>query len=120
MATAAEIRNRAGNDLGLLRLNQSLQAQDSTRITSAYAEVYAALKKEGLATWAYAGAVPDELVPHVVAMVANNCLNTYGVSADRYTRIKAAAGTKDDEIARAAIRRLATPDYSSQDDATDY
>ena len=45
MATKTDIRDRAGSDLGLLRLGQSLQSQDATRITSAIDEVYADLKE---------------------------------------------------------------------------
>lgn len=115
MATAAEIRDRAASDLGMLMIGQSLQAQDATRITSGYTEVYAALKKEGLATWASTAAVPDELVPYVVALVADNCLNTYGVSTERYNRIKLIVAS-----ALREIRKLVAPDYASSDDAVDY
>jgi hypothetical protein len=119
VATKQQVRDRAANDLGLLRLNQSLQAQDVTRIDAGYDEVYAALKKLGLATWASTAAVPAELVPHVVALVADNCLNTYGVSIDRFKRIKLAAGT-DGETAKRAIRELIQPDYASAGDAVDF
>jgi hypothetical protein len=119
MATAQELINRAANDLRILRLGQTLQSQDNTRITDAYAEVYATLKKDGLATWAYANEVPDELVPHVSALVADNCLSTYAVSQDLYQRIKNQVGVNG-EIARREIRKLVTPDFVSQDDPTDY
>src|SRR4051794_14206086 len=109
MATVAEVIDRAGNDLGILRLNQSLQAQDETRISAAYDEVYAQLRKDGLATWASTAAIPAELVPHVVALVADNCLNTYAPSLDRYKRIKAAV-----QIAMRDIRKFTAPDYVSQ------
>jgi hypothetical protein len=115
MATKAEVRNRAANDLGLLRLNQDLQAQDVTRIESGYDEIYAQLKKEGLATWATTAEVPDELVPHVVALVADNCLSTYGVSVERFNRIKTSSIP-----AMREIRRLNAPHYPSQDEPTDY
>ncbi len=111
MATADEVRDRAASDLGLLRLGQALQAQDSTRIEAGYAEIYARLKKDGLATWASDADVPDELVQFVVSLVAENCLGTYGVSKDRFERIKLAAVT-----ALKDIRRYITPDYVSQDE----
>lgn len=120
MATIADVLSRAGNDLGILRLNQSLPAQDNTRITAAYNEVYAALKIDGLATWASDGDIPAALVPHVVALVADNCLNTYSVSNDRYTRIKNAAGANDGDIAKRAIKKLIAPDYVSMSDASDF
>jgi hypothetical protein len=119
MATKAEVRDRAANDLGILRLGQSLQDQDKTRIESAYSEVYAALKKDGIATWASTGAVPDELVPHVAALVAHNCLNTYPASPERYQRIMNAAGMNG-AIAKREIRKMVAPDYASPDLPTDY
>lgn len=115
MATLAEVRDRAANDLGILALNQTLQSQDSTRITSAYNEVYAQLKKDGLANWTSTGSVPAEFVPYVANLVADNCLSTYGVSVDRYTRIK-------NEVSRSMreIRKLAAPDYPSMSEANDF
>lgn len=115
MATVAEVRDRAANDLGMLRLGQSLQAQDSTRITSGYNEVYQQLKVDGLATWTSTGDIPTELVSYVVALVADNCLNTYAVSNDRYTRIKLAS-----TVASKEIRKLVTNYQASQDNPTDY
>jgi len=115
MATRAEIRDRAANDLGMLRLGQSLQAQDNTRILAAYDEVFAMLKKEGYANWTSTGAVPAEFVPYVATLVADNCLSTYGVSNDRYVRIKNAATE-----ALLKIKLLVAHDYSSQDEGVDY
>ena len=115
MATVTEVVDRAANDLGILRLGQTLQAQDSTRITEAYNEVYATLVNEGLATWASTAEVPDELVPHVVALMADNCINVYGLSKERYQRIKGASIP-----ALREIRRLTAPIYVSQDSAANY
>lgn len=115
MATTAEVRDRAANDLGLLRLGQSLQSQDATRISSGYDEVYQQLKLDGLATWTSTGDIPTELVPHVASLVAYNCLNTYSVSPERYKRITTAA-----LLAVAGIRALTTKPYVSQDNPADY
>jgi len=115
MATVSEVINRTASDLGLLRLGQALQAQDNTRITQAYDEVYDYLKEKGIAVWTTSGTVPDRLVPYVVSMMAENCLNTYSVSNDRYQRIMKAY-----ENAEAMIHMLTTPDYASQDEPTDF
>ncbi len=105
-----EVINRAATDyLGILTLGQSLQSQDFTRIKQAYNEVYAYLKTKNLVTWVSSGDVPTNLVPHVVAMVANNCYNVYGVSKDRFARIKA-----DYIIAEPKIRELVLPEFVSQ------
>jgi len=98
MATQAEIRDRAANDLGILRLGQSLSAENATRITEAYTEVHAMLADLGLAVWAIANEVPDAIVQPVVSLVAENCLNTYGVSDTRYQRIKLEASQAEKKI----------------------
>jgi hypothetical protein len=115
MATIAQVRDRAANDLGMLRLGQSLQHQDSTRITAGYNEVYQQLKTDGLATWTSTADIPEALVPYVVSLVADNCLNTYSTSPDRYARIKSAALMAPKEIAK-----LVTNYHTSQDSPTDY
>lgn len=115
MATVTEVINRTAGELGILRLNQSLQAQDNTRINTAYDEVYADLKTEGLATWASAGTIPDEVVRHVAALMADNCVNNYGVSDKRYDRIK-----KDSAVAKREIRKLISPVYVSTTDPADF
>lgn len=115
MATKAEVRNYTLQELGVLQLGQSAQSQDATEIETAYDEVYADLKSEGLAVWASTGSVPAKLVPHMVALVAYSRANTYGISNDRYMRIAAKAGT-----AKSEIRRLVQPDYESLTEPTDY
>jgi len=115
MATAEKLHDRAAQDLGILRLNATLQAQDATRMEEAYEEVYASLKKEGIATWAYDGDVPAEVVPHVAALMAENCLNTYSVSDKRYVRI-----TRSASKAKREIRAEVQDEYVSQDDPKDY
>ena len=114
--TKAEVRDRAANDLGVLPLNgDALQSQHVTRIEQAYDEVYEDLKDEGLAIWASTASVPNNIVPHMAALVANNCLGSYAVSESRYVRIKNEAS-----FAKREIRRLTAPDYVSQDEPTDY
>lgn len=103
-----EIRDRAANDLGLLVVGGTLQAQHAARISQGYAEVYANLLKDGLAIWAFANDVPDTHAPYVIALVAENCLNTYSVSNDRYTRIKNAAS-----VAPVKIQAASIPNYIS-------
>ncbi len=115
----ANVVNRAANDLGLLRLGQSLQSQDQTRIEEAYNEVYAQLKEEGLANWASTDNVPNEILPYVACLMADNCLSTYAVSDSRYQRIKVEAGPEG-EAAKRAIRKYVTPEYESTDEPTDY
>lgn len=113
--TVEEIRDRAANELGILPLGQPLADQDDTNITQAYNEVYAYLKKRGLATWGSTADVPDDVSPYVVAMVAWSRVNGYGVSNDRYKRLQLAF-----VAAEPAIRKLVLPSYVSQEEPTDF
>ena len=118
--TKAEVRNRAASDyLGILRLGQSLQSQDDTRISDAYDEVYEQLKKDGLATWASTASVPAAIVPHMVVLVAQQCQGTYGLSPARQVLILNTAGDNG-EKAKTEIRKLASQDYASQDEPVDF
>ena len=119
MATKAELRNRAGEMLGLLPPGQALQSQHTTRIEEAYAEVYADLKTEGLNIWASDGDCPDELNPYIAGLMALNCTETYPVSTARFQRIVAKVGIDGDRGKR-EIRRLVTPEHESVEEATDY
>lgn len=113
--TKTQIVERAAYELGILRLNQSLQSQDQTRLEQAYDEVYADLKEDGVATWASTASVPTDVVPHIVAMVAFNAVDTYGVSNDRYQRIAGKAS-----VAKKKIDSLQVPAYVSQEEPTDF
>lgn len=115
MATKAELRDRAAQDLGILRIGQNLHHQHKVRVEAAYDEVFAQLREDGLATWASTGTSPDELTPHIASLMADNCLGTYSVSAERYNRIKLAATVGDREI-----RKFTAADYASQEEAVDY
>ena len=118
--TKAEVRNRVGSDfLGILRLGQPLQSQDDTRISDAYDEVYEQLKKDGLATWASTASVPAAIVPHMVALIAQQCQGTYSLSLPRQALLLQAAGING-ENAKSEIRKLASQDFSSKDDPVDF
>ncbi len=109
------VRDRTAELLGILPLGQSLESQDDERITQGYTEVFNYLKTKGIATWSSTADVPDDVGPWVVVLVAHNCLNGYGVSNDRYTRIMA-----DYAVAEQKIRELTNIDNPSQEEPTDY
>ncbi len=119
MATTAEVRNQALQLLGVLRLGQDPQDQDKTNVETAYGEVYAYLKKEGLATWADGADVPTDLVPYVVALTALSRASLYGISNDRLQRIVMITGPTGDTAYR-EIRKITTPDYESLEEPTDF
>lgn len=115
MATKAQVKDRALTLLGRKRLGQSAPEAHSTRIGTAFDEVYQDLKDEGLAIWASTAAVPTKLVPHMTALVAINAIDDFGVSDSRYQRITARAS-----VAKREIRRLTTPPYESLEEPVDY
>ena len=115
MATVAAVHDATMNLLGVLPIGGTIAAKDTTRMTRAYNEVYADLKKESLAIWASAGVVPDDFVPHLTSLMAVNAMDDYAVPAERYQRI-----VNKSKIAKREMRRLAIPDYESLDNPVDY
>lgn len=105
--TPEQLRDLVANELGLLRLGQALQDQDKVRIESAYRHVHAALTTEKLITHAVSDAMPDDIVPVLISLVAEACANTYGVSEERLARIKLAVAE-----APSVLRRLLASGYS--------
>ncbi len=119
MATKAEVRQRVGEDLGLVPVGQALENQDQDRIDQAYDECYAFLKEKGLASWAAAGDVPDRIVPHFCLFMEAKLLISYSVPDSRYVRINTEAGP-DGRLALNRIAEMSVPEYTSTDDATDF
>lgn len=87
MATTAEIRNKAAEKLGLLGTGQTLEPSISNDLDDAYTETYNELLAEDLVTWTSTGAIPNELVEPVVALVAAARATRYGVPEPRYSRV---------------------------------
>ena len=114
--TKAEIRDRVASDyLGILRLGQSLQAQDATRIEQGYDEVYAYLKDKGLASWSSTATVPVEVTPYLTAMIAKNCYNAYALNKERVNRI-----LLDFVSAESNITELVSSENVSDEPPTDF
>ncbi len=119
MASKAEIRQRVGEDLGLVPIGQALESQDQSRIDATYDELYARLEEEGLAAWASDGDVPARLVPYVCLLMSEKLLTSYSVPESRNVRIKTDAGA-DGMVAFAKLSRLIIQNYASLEDNADY
>ena len=119
MATKAEIRQQVGEDLGLVPIGQTLESQDQTRIDNTFTSMYNLLKNKGLAAWAVASEVPEELVPDFCLLMEERLLISYSVPENRFLRIKSSAGDGG-VLAIARIADLVTPPYVSTDDPVDY
>ncbi len=115
MATVDETKHKAGRMLGLVRFGQALAADSDGLLQEAYLQVYGGLKTEGLAIWPSAGPLPNEVMPHVAALMAFSCAPDKGVSSERYSAILAARN-----VANPEIRRLTTPPNETVDEPTDY
>ncbi len=113
--TPAELYDRTAEFLGRKRLGQAMDNDLLVRITAAYVEVYADLKKDQLVIWAAANSLPDGVGPHVASLMAFNCGASVHASQALYDRVVAARN-----IAKREIRRLVTPQYMTTDPAEDF
>lgn len=119
MATKAEVRQRVGEDLGLVPVGQTLEAQDQNRIDATYTEMYERLKEKGIATFPAAGPVPNKLAPTFCLLMCSQLLTSYSVPESRYMRIMADAGPNGD-VALTKLAALALPEYESESSVTDF
>ena len=115
MATVAEVKDGALELLGVKAIGQTAKNKDTVRATKAYNEVYANLKTEGLAIWASTAAVPDDVAPHLEALMAFNAADAYGISGERYQRIIFRAQNAFPEI-----RIAVTPKFESLEEPDDF
>jgi len=115
MATAAEIRDKAGLKLGVKAIGQTLENSVSSDLDAAYTEVYARLRDEDLVTWAETAEVPNEIISPVVDLVAFARADEYSVSGERYQRLAIAASQ-----AEIRIRRSIQDDYFTDEQEAKY
>lgn len=119
MATMAEIRQRVGEDLGLVPIGQDLESQDQARIDATYMEMYDFLQEKGLASWAASGSVPTRVVPYFCLLMEQKLLTSYSVPDNRYVRINTEGGPNGMN-ALAKIAEMTVQEYESIDDPRDF
>ena len=100
MATAAEIRDKAGSKLGIKTLGQALENSVSSDLDEAYIEVYDRLRAEDLVNWDISAEVPSDIVDPVVYLVAFARATEYGIAGERYQRIASLASHSETRIRR--------------------
>lgn len=115
MATAAKIRDKAGQKLGVKALGQALESSVSDDLDDAYTEVFERLRAEDLVSWHSTEEVPEELVSPIVDLVAFQRVDEYGVNSERYQRLAVAASQ-----AEVRIRRTLQVDYFTNEDEAVY
>ena len=90
-----------------------------TRLDEAYDVVYARLKDEQLTFWSSGSSatIPDNVTPHVAALMAKDATSTYRVSDAVMGRITLEVeGTPNTLGAWEGIRAASTPKYESLDE----
>lgn len=119
MATKEEVRQRVGEDLGLVPVGQALESQDQIRIDATYGEMYARIKEKGLAAWAATGDVPERIVPYFSLLIEEKLLTSYSVPESRHIRIKTDAG-QDGAIAMLKLAEMVVQEHESVDSPQDF
>lgn len=119
MTTKAEAQQRAAEMLKVVAIGQGVDSQIDTRLGEAYDEVYARLQMEGLAVWLSSAAMPDEITPHFVALMAENKMGQIPVSEKTMAEILRRTGN-DGEIAIGMIRKYVNSAYEDNEPITDY
>jgi hypothetical protein len=113
--TKAEIRDRTAQEIGILQIGQSLEDTDKVRIEQGYDEVYADLKRDNLNFWSITSDIPNQFVPYVTALIAENISNTYSIPNERYARLLPMI-----QKAKAKIASLGAEPYKSTRKPLDY
>ena len=112
MGTVAQIVDDAAELLGRKRAGQSIEATMSSRLKRAYTAYHAELKNDRLVTWPSGTGttvtVPDEMVPHIAAVVAHRAARSYRPSEEIMNRIREARSEANERIPQ-----LLKPKYES-------
>jgi hypothetical protein len=87
--TLADLYQRTGAKLGILRADESLSAEDGDLIADTYASLHDQLLSEGLATWGVSDAVPDWVAPILVELLAAMLVDQFGIEEPRRSALRA-------------------------------
>ena len=88
MATPAQIRETAAENLGILGEGETLPSYEINDLNQAATEVYAELQALNLTTWAEDANVPDQYAKSFAMLVAEARAVKYQIPDSRYQRIK--------------------------------
>lgn len=93
MATNAQIRTTAAENLGILGEGEVLPSYETGDLNQAIAEVYGELRQMNLVTWASTDNIPDEYARSFAMLVAESRGVKYQIPDARYQRIKLEAAS---------------------------
>lgn len=85
----ADLYQRTGAKLGIVRADESLSAEDGDLLGDTYASLHDQLLSEGLVTWSATEDVPDWSVPILVDMLAALLVDHFGLQEPRRSMVRA-------------------------------
>ena len=104
MATIAQIRVSAAENLGILGEGERLPSYETDDLKKAYTEVHAELQALRLTTWSDTAEIPDQYAWSVAMLVAEKRGVKYGIPTERYQQIKLESGQAIKRIRELQIR----------------
>ena len=110
--TLADLYQRTGAKLAIIRADESLSAEDGDLMADTYASLHDQLLSEGLATWSATESVPDWAAPILVDLLAALLCDHFGLEEPRRSLLRAegALGNAPVSPAERKLRRqLALP-----------
>lgn len=87
--TLADLYQRTGAKLGILRADESLSAEDGDLIGDSYTSLHDQLLSEGLVTWGVDESVPDWAAPIMEEMLAAMLVDQFGLEEPRRSVLRA-------------------------------
>jgi hypothetical protein len=113
--TKTEVKDRAARMIGFLDIGDTLAGDQDTRMDEAWDAVHAWLKNKGLDAFPTAGPVPDEMVPHIKALIAFDAMDDFHAPPSKKQDI-----TVKQTIAQRDLPGLVLADHESLEEPVDY
>ena len=88
MATKAQLRNKALKKLQVLEEGESPTNEVISDVEAAYDELHRYLLNRGAIFWDSDESIPDECVRPMVAILAAEMADDFGIQEPRYTRLQ--------------------------------
>jgi hypothetical protein len=118
----ADLYQRTGAKLGVVRSDESLSAEDKAVIEQSYAGLHEQLLSEALTTWAGTDALPDWAAPIMVDMTAALLVDDFGIEEPRRAAliVGGALGMNPISLAERKLRRQLALPYITAPQSVDY
>jgi hypothetical protein len=109
----ADIYQRTGFKLGVIRAEENLSAEDGDLVARSYEGLHDQLLSEGLMNWGVEDDVPEWAAPCIIDMLAAILVDEFGVEEPRRTTVKAEGilGARPVSQAERKLRRQMAAPY---------